>query len=254
MQSLAKQVKNRFNISDLLTKLLNRVFKLEQNSSGGSGGVTLPIGISDVTNLQTSLNNKQDTLVSGTNIKTINNSPLLGNGNINLIPLTGTTVGNPVSGDIEFNANIVLDDSVSSKTISSSSGNLIDFSSLGLYVSSPEIRMQQNSITIETSTFFITALSGEVYIDTGVGKGVVGLFDNSDNIDGVSYTQKNYVDGGPINYKFYLTEGITRGKWIDSKPIYRIVKLTLNPNPAGIETIILSRVVGSYTILEYTKV
>lgn len=38
--------------------------------------------ISNITNLQTTLNSKQATLVSGTNIKTINNQSILGSGNI----------------------------------------------------------------------------------------------------------------------------------------------------------------------------
>ena len=44
------------------------------------GNITGTIG--DQTDLQNALNDKQDTLVSGTNIKTINNQSILGNGNI----------------------------------------------------------------------------------------------------------------------------------------------------------------------------
>lgn len=40
--------------------------------------------INNITNLQTTLNSKQDNLVSGSNIKTINNTSLLGSGNINI--------------------------------------------------------------------------------------------------------------------------------------------------------------------------
>lgn len=40
--------------------------------------------ISEVTNLQSNLTNKQDKLVSGTNIKSINNNSLLGSGNIDI--------------------------------------------------------------------------------------------------------------------------------------------------------------------------
>lgn len=42
--------------------------------------------ISDITNLQSTLNGKQATLVSGTNIKTVNGSSILGSGNLNVQP------------------------------------------------------------------------------------------------------------------------------------------------------------------------
>ena len=40
--------------------------------------------LSDQTDLQTDLNGKQDTLVSGTNIKTVNGSSLLGSGDLRI--------------------------------------------------------------------------------------------------------------------------------------------------------------------------
>ena len=52
----------------------------------GGGGTWGTIGgtLSDQTDLQNALDAKQDTLVSGTNIKTIDNNSLLGNGNLDL--------------------------------------------------------------------------------------------------------------------------------------------------------------------------
>lgn len=46
--------------------------------SGGSG----PVGIGDVTGLTAALAAKQDALVSGTNIKTVNSTSLLGSGDV----------------------------------------------------------------------------------------------------------------------------------------------------------------------------
>ena len=75
-------------------------------ASGGSatwGGITGTL--SSQTDLQTALNAKQDTLVSGTNIKTVNGNSLVGSGNVNIgprligwsgilgTPTTGTAVG-----------------------------------------------------------------------------------------------------------------------------------------------------------------
>ena len=63
-------------------------------SGGGAtwGGITGTL--SSQTDLQSALNAKQDTLVSGTNIKTINSTTILGSGNINIASSPYTTVGN----------------------------------------------------------------------------------------------------------------------------------------------------------------
>ena len=47
--------------------------------AGGGGGT---VGIGDVTGLNAALNGKQDTLVSGSTIKTVNGSSVLGSGNL----------------------------------------------------------------------------------------------------------------------------------------------------------------------------
>ena len=65
-------------------------------ASGGSatwGGITGTL--SSQTDLQTALNAKQDTLVSGTNIKTVNGNSLVGSGNVTIAGASPyTTVGN----------------------------------------------------------------------------------------------------------------------------------------------------------------
>jgi hypothetical protein len=77
-------------------------------AQGGGGGATwggITGTLSSQSDLQTALNGKQDTLVSGTNIKTVNSTSLLGSGNVNIgprligwsgilgTPTTGTAVG-----------------------------------------------------------------------------------------------------------------------------------------------------------------
>lgn len=63
-------------------------------SGGGAswGGITGTL--SNQTDLQTALNAKQDTLVSGTNIKTVNSTSLIGSGNIAVQPtlVSGTNI------------------------------------------------------------------------------------------------------------------------------------------------------------------
>ena len=61
--------------------------------------------ISTITNLQTELNTKQDTLLSGINIKTINNQSLLGSGNIDISGGSGgstnlTYTASPTQGQV----------------------------------------------------------------------------------------------------------------------------------------------------------
>lgn len=67
-------------------------------ASGGAtwGGITGTL--SSQTDLQTALNAKQDTLVSGTNIKTINSTSLLGSGNITVASSPYTSIGSTANG------------------------------------------------------------------------------------------------------------------------------------------------------------
>jgi len=79
------------------------------NSSGGGGGGTwgsITGTLSDQTDLQTALDGKQATLVSGTNIKTINSTSILGSGNISA---GGETLAQTlVLGNITGGENIIL--------------------------------------------------------------------------------------------------------------------------------------------------
>jgi hypothetical protein len=77
---------------------VNNTITGAQIIAGASGGGAVWGGItgtlSSQTDLQSALNAKQATLVSGTNIKTINSTTLLGSGNINIASSPYTTVGN----------------------------------------------------------------------------------------------------------------------------------------------------------------
>ncbi len=80
--------------------------------------------ISNITNLQPTLNSKQATLVSGTNIKTINGNSLLGSGNITISGGSGGTGGGDAylantqtfTGVNTFTQNVNLNASMSSTT------------------------------------------------------------------------------------------------------------------------------------------
>lgn len=73
--------KKTFSTTPVLSALKNKKV-LGTDANGLIEAHTL--GISDITNLQSALNGKQATLVSGTNIKTINGNSILGNGNLSI--------------------------------------------------------------------------------------------------------------------------------------------------------------------------
>jgi hypothetical protein len=80
-------------------------------ASGGSatwGGITGTL--SAQTDLQTALNGKQATLVSGTNIKTVNGDSLVGSGNITTNPYTLTNInGNNLTGNTnQISASVLI--------------------------------------------------------------------------------------------------------------------------------------------------
>lgn len=85
-------------------------------------------GIGDVTNLQTSLDGKQDTLVSGTNIKTVGSQSLLGSGNLTPANIgaaptshksTGMTYG---AGDASNYGHVKLSDATNGTAAAASGG------------------------------------------------------------------------------------------------------------------------------------
>ena len=95
-----------YNIVARFTKDENWDAKLNLSASAGSIGAGFDITIppdaygniamaSDLEPLKTSIGNKQDTLVSGTNIKTINGESILGSGNITISGGSGSGLASP---------------------------------------------------------------------------------------------------------------------------------------------------------------
>jgi hypothetical protein len=88
-------------------------------AQGGGGGATwggITGTLSSQTDLQTALNGKQDTLVSGTNIKTVNGNSLVGSGNVTTNPRTLTNINgsnltgtaNQISASVLIPANTLV--------------------------------------------------------------------------------------------------------------------------------------------------
>ena len=95
-----------YNIVARFTKDENWDAKLNISANAGSIGASFDITIppdaygniamaSDLEPLKTSISNKQDTLVSGTNIKTINGESILGSGNIAISGGSGSGLASP---------------------------------------------------------------------------------------------------------------------------------------------------------------
>lgn len=82
-------------VNSRINTLNSRVDNIANNSGGSSGGSIDTSSFATKAELNTNLSQKQDKLVSGTNIKTINGQSLLGNGNIAITggSSTGGTTG-----------------------------------------------------------------------------------------------------------------------------------------------------------------
>ena len=114
-------------------------------ASGGSatwGGITGTL--SAQTDLQTALNGKQDTLVSGTNIKTVNGDSLVGSGNVSTNPRTLASInGSNLPGNTNQISASVL---IPSGTISTNNSIFIN--------------------SLLTKTAGSTTSTGRIYINT----------------------------------------------------------------------------------------
>ena len=77
-------------VNSRIDTLNSRVDNIANNSGGSSGGSIDTSSFATKAELNTNLSQKQDKLVSGTNIKTINGQSLLGNGNIEITSSGGS--------------------------------------------------------------------------------------------------------------------------------------------------------------------
>lgn len=100
---------------------------IDAASGGGAAWGSITGTLSTQTDLQTALDAKQDDLVSGTNIKTINSTSVLGSGNIAVQPtlVSGTNIKTINSTSLLGSGNVAVQDTLVSgtniKTINSTS-------------------------------------------------------------------------------------------------------------------------------------
>lgn len=118
---------SEFNGSGYETKSITGQEIIDAASGGGAAWGSITGTLSTQTDLQTALDAKQDDLVSGTNIKTINSTSLLGSGNVAVQPtlVSGTNIKTINSNSLLGSGNVAVQDTLVSgtniKTINGSS-------------------------------------------------------------------------------------------------------------------------------------
>jgi len=117
--------------------------------------------------VKTAVDAKQDTLVSGTNIKTVNSNSLLGSGDISVgtvisVGGTGTVSGLTLSGTVTTTGNLTLGGTISGLTTSNLSA------SAGI----TNAQLAKSSITIAGTA---TSLGGSITRDTIIGVSTNGF-------------------------------------------------------------------------------
>ena len=126
------------------------------------------------------LDGKQATLVSGTNIKTINNESLLGNGNITVAPQIDiqTSWGNPTS-DSKVASEKLTEDTLDTKIAKSSTSGLVKNDGpidTSAYITSSAITGMLTTSDIANN--LTTTTTGKV-LDASQGKALADLIGNA---------------------------------------------------------------------------
>jgi hypothetical protein len=169
-------------------------------ASGGSatwGGITGTL--SSQTDLQTALNAKQATLVSGTNIKTVNGNSLVGSGNVTIGPkLLGYSgiLGTPTTGGAVTICHSLL---IPANTFNSNNILQLVFR---MYRQSGNLGQMYGRIYSNTTNSLTGAtLISSIYTMNGGGVGFLGYCERNYSYDGTSLrtmvgtTQSEYTVG-----------------------------------------------------------
>lgn len=146
----------------------------DNTSTNAQSGVAVGSAISNIaTQLVAAINTKQDTLVSGTNIKTINNQSLLGSGNIDIQGGSSYTAGT----GIDITNDVISVDGETTSEIAlatvATSGSYNDLSNKPTIptVNNPTITITQGGVT--KGSFTLNQASGDtIALDAGGGGAV----------------------------------------------------------------------------------
>lgn len=145
----------------------------------------------------------------------------------NSIPITGTQVGNPVTGDVEFKEGYT-NISLFQKNFDEDNFSRITFEDSGLRISGKSFDETEDT----SLKFYKNGISVE---KNGNSLGIYSGFDYS-NINPENpliYAQRSYVNKAN---SYSTTETLTGGTWIDNKPIYRKVLVYNTDNFINLDT------------------
>lgn len=181
---------------------------------------------------------------NGTLVATVNGVAADVNGNVevegggggggNYIPLSGTEVGSPVTGDIEISGTNGM------KMIKSTQNGIFkalvftDDDGITLVIddgegSDSQIILGLEELRLNTTGGYLTLTDESLFLNlnSSGASGIHALADYSNKLTDLHYVQKIYVDK---QHSYSTTETLTGGTWIDGKPIYR---KTFNLNNFG---------------------
>jgi hypothetical protein len=172
--------------------------------------------VNDLTNymltsdINTALNNKQDTLVSGTNIKTINSNSILGSGDLVISGGTPTDVkinGTSITSNNE--ANIITESAYNSSTNKIATIQDIPIKSFIQAVPSADVNIptgaytEINNLSSQYSRGNLTISNGKIKIGSGINyvkvTATLGINCNGDDL-----------------YSFFTKNGTSVGTWVVS--------------------------------------
>ena len=160
----------------------------------------------DTTTLNTALGGKQETLVSGTNIKTINNYSLLGSGNITIESSGGTANYDELENRPQINSTTLTGNKSLSDLGIQPAGNYLTSESDPVFTASAAYGISSGDITswdgkldgskVKTSS---STTSGDVYDVTYINTGLSGKLDTSKVKSSSSSTSGDVYDVTYIN-------------------------------------------------------
>ena len=184
---------------------------LNQNTTGTASGITGSITESQVTNLTADLAGKQASLVSGTSIKTVNGTSLLGSGDITIgstaaSSLTGTTLASNVvaSSLTSFGVNPAVNNIDEGYTTTATSAGTLTLVNTSNY--------QQYLTGTTTHTVVLPVVStlvlGRIYFIKNSSTGIVTV-----NSSGGNLVQSMAGNGSSLYVTCILTSGTTAASW-----------------------------------------
>ena len=178
---------------------------------------TVPSYIKNITQANiNSWNNKQDLLVSGTNIKTLNNTSLLGSGNIDLsgdnyIAGNGININNGVISNTITSYNDLTD----LPTIPTETSQLINNSNFVVSSELSEVAFNGNYNALSGTPEIPDSTSDLINDSNFAVTNANNNFSASQSITG------NLEITGESNLNKFSNNEILIGKWIDGKNLYR---------------------------------